>query len=315
MKGSVFLTNNNHKNRNESKREVDQTKNINTVKKIGLIMPISNTDGYKENHWGQVREILEDSIVSVEETMNIKCECQVVSDIAGTEKIIQKNIVTNIYDSDLIICDVSSLNPNVLFELGMRLAFDKQVIIVKDEKTDYIFDTNIIFHTNYDSNLNYIAIKEFKEKLHEDIKKALSAGKENAGYLDAFGDIKVKKMHTEEMDVQSAMEIMMSQLGSLQSDFNRLRREVGRNNDKERLYSDSNIRNSDLNINSNSNSNSNIGMTNDEVDEKILNMLSKDIINYFDEVPTRRMIENYIIKNHPNIASKKLVEKLYHRIV
>lgn len=276
-------------------------------------MPISNTDGYKENHWGQVREILEDSIVSVEETMNIKCECQVVSDIAGTEKIIQKNIVTNIYDSDLIICDVSSLNPNVLFELGMRLAFDKQVIIVKDEKTDYIFDTNIIFHTNYDSNLNYIAIKEFKEKLHEDIKKALSAGKENAGYLDAFGDIKVKKMHTEEMDVQSAMEIMMSQLGSLQSDFNRLRREVGRNNDKERLYSDSNIRNSDLNINSNSNSN--IGMTNDEVDEKILNMLSKDIINYFDEVPTRRMIENYIIKNHPNIASKKLVEKLYHRIV
>ncbi|PWG68424.1 hypothetical protein DEM28_24250, partial [Enterobacter mori] len=121
--------------------------------------------------------------------------------------------------------------------------------------------TNIIFNTNYDSNLNYIAIKEFKEKLHEDIKKALSAGKENAGYLDAFGDIKVKKMHTEEMDVQSAMEIMMSQLGSLQSDFNRLRREVGRNNDKERLYSDSNIRNSDLNINSNSNSN--IGMTND----------------------------------------------------
>lgn len=311
MKGSVFLTNNNHKNRNESKREVDQTKNSNTVKRIGLIMPISNTDGYKENHWSQVREILEDSIVSVEEAMNIKCECQVVSDIAGTEKIIQKNIVTNIYDSDLIICDVSSLNPNVLFELGMRLAFDKRVIIVKDEKTDYMFDTNIIFHTNYDSNLNYIAIKEFKENLHEDIKKALSAGKENAGYLDAFGDIKVKEMRTEEMDVQSAMEIMMSQLGSLQSDFNRLRREVGRNNDKERLYRDLNTRNSYLNINSNSN----IGMTNDEVDEKILNMLSKDIINYFDEVPTRRMIEDYMLKNHPKIVSKKLIEKLYQRVI
>lgn len=311
MKGSVFLTNNNHKNRNESKREVDQTKNSNTVKKIGLIMPISNTDGYKENHWRQVREILEDSIVSVEEAMNIKCECLVVSDIAGTEKIIQKNIVTNIYDSDLIICDVSSLNPNVLFELGMRLAFDKQVIIVKDEKTDYMFDTNIIFHTNYDSNLNYIAIKEFKENLHEDIKKALSAGKENAGYLDAFGDIKVKEMRTEEMDVQSAMEIMMSQLGSLQSEFNRLRREVGRNNDKERLYRDLNTKNSYLNINSNSN----IGMTNDEVDEKILNMLSKDIINYFDEVPTRRMIETYMLKNHPKIVSKKLIEKLYQRVI
>lgn len=304
MKGSVFLTNSNGKPRNESKNVVNVS---DQRKKIGLIMPISKTEGYKENHWYEVREILEDSIKSVEEDMNIECECQIVSDIAGTEKIIQRNIVTNIYDSDLIICDVSSLNPNVLFELGMRLAFDKQVIIVKDEVTDYIFDTNIIFHINYDSNLNYIAIKEFKENLRKDIKKALSSEKENAGYLDAFGDIKVKKMNTEEIDVQSAIENMMYQLSSLKSDFNRLSRDVRKSSDKDRFSIDSNIESKF--------SKSKFGMTNVDVDEKILRMLAGDINDYFDEVPTRNMVEKYMIEKHPKIASNRLVDKIYQMLV
>jgi hypothetical protein len=32
-------------------------------------------------------------------------------------------------------------NPNVMFELGMRLAFDKPAIIIKDNRTNYSFDT------------------------------------------------------------------------------------------------------------------------------------------------------------------------------
>jgi hypothetical protein len=33
-----------------------------------------------------------------------------------------------------------------MFELGMRLAFDKPTVIIKDDKTDYMFDTGIIEH-------------------------------------------------------------------------------------------------------------------------------------------------------------------------
>lgn len=230
--------------------------------------------------------------------MGIECKCLVVSDIAGTEKIIQKNIVTNIYDSDLIICDVSSLNPNVLFELGMRLAFDKQVIIVKDEKTNYIFDTNIIFHINYESDLNYIAIKDFKEQLHEDIKKALSSNNENAGYLDAFGDIKVKTMDTEEIGVQSAMENMMDQLNVLQNNFNRLRRDVVRGIDSGRFYGDSKYLES----------NSRIGVSNEY---KELIKIRKEILEYYDELPTRAMVEDYMIKNYPEKVNKKFIGNLY----
>jgi hypothetical protein len=63
--------------------------------------------------------------------------------------VIQKRIVQNLYSSDVIVCDVSGKNPNVMFELGMRLAFDKPTLIVKDDKTDYSFDTGIIEHVPY----------------------------------------------------------------------------------------------------------------------------------------------------------------------
>jgi len=42
----------------------------------------------------------------------------------------------------MIVCDISGRNPNVMFELGLRLAFDKPAIIIKDEITPYSFDTS-----------------------------------------------------------------------------------------------------------------------------------------------------------------------------
>ena len=42
--------------------------------------------------------------------------------------VIQKRIVQNIYNNPIVVCDVSGKNANVMFELGMRLAFDKPVV-------------------------------------------------------------------------------------------------------------------------------------------------------------------------------------------
>ena len=66
-------------------------------------------------------------------------EAELVSD-AEDIGIIQTRIVQNLYDKDIIVCDVSCKNANVMFELGMRLAFDKPTIIVMDNMTKYSFD-------------------------------------------------------------------------------------------------------------------------------------------------------------------------------
>lgn len=69
--------------------------------------------------------------------------------------VIQKRIVQGVYGADLIVCDVSCKNSNVMFELGMRLAFDKPTVIIKDDKTDYTFDTGVIEHITYPRDLRF----------------------------------------------------------------------------------------------------------------------------------------------------------------
>src|ERR1019366_7659753 len=91
---------------------------------------------------------------------------------------IHKTIVQNLYDNPLVICDVSSKNPNVMFELGIRLAFDKPTIIVKDDATTYSFDTASIEHIPYPRDLRFGKIVEFKAKLAGKVAATLEASKD-----------------------------------------------------------------------------------------------------------------------------------------
>jgi len=56
--------------------------------------------------------------------------------------IIHSTIVNEILDADLCICDLTEHNPNVLFELGMRLAHDKPVALIHAEGTPRVFDVD-----------------------------------------------------------------------------------------------------------------------------------------------------------------------------
>jgi len=53
--------------------------------------------------------------------------------IRGTALII-KEIVIHLTTADLVLCDMSTLNPNVLFEFGIRVAVNKPVALVKDDR-------------------------------------------------------------------------------------------------------------------------------------------------------------------------------------
>lgn len=122
----------------------------------GLVMPISTIDGRDQAHWVEVREILSDAVSMA------GMEARLVSD-NDDSGIIHKRIVQNLYDNDVVVCDVSAKNPNVMFELGMRLAFDKPTVIVKDSQTSYSFDTSAIEHLEYPRDLRFGAIVEFKK--------------------------------------------------------------------------------------------------------------------------------------------------------
>lgn len=187
----------------------------------GLIMPISPIDGCSAEHWSDVKSIIQEAIDSIDEPRFV---ARLVSD-ADDIGVIQKRIVQGVYNSDVVVCDVSGKNSNVMFELGMRLAFDKPTVIIKDDKTDYSFDTSIIEHISYPRDLRFSKIVSFKALLAEKVKATHLAAKLNANhstFLKNFGTFKVA--HLDQKEAPSE-QVMIEMLGELQREMAQLRRQ------------------------------------------------------------------------------------------
>lgn len=162
----------------------------------GIIMPISTIGEYEVAHWARVRVVLERSIEMAGYRPRLVSESEAVS-------VIQAQIVQNIYEDDIVVCDVSAKNPNVMFELGLRLAFDKPVVVVKDDKTDYSFDTSPIKHIPYRHDLRFDDVETLMSEVSTAIKgtmKAAEQTKEFSPFLRYFGKYIPRKIHTEEVD-------------------------------------------------------------------------------------------------------------------
>ena len=171
----------------------------------GLVMPISAIDDCSDSHWKDVKKILVDAI-SAE-----GFECKLVSE-DDSVGIIQDRIVKNLYNSDMIVCDVSHKNPNVMFELGMRLAFDKPVVVVKDDLTNYSFDTSPVEHVGYPRDLRYPSIIEFKDDLRRKLVSTYNASKaeDYSPFLVNFGQFHVAKIENKEVPIKDYLENMFS---------------------------------------------------------------------------------------------------------
>ena len=174
----------------------------------GIVMPISSIDGCGESHWKDVYGILEEAIIDAKFKANLVSN----SDDVG---VIQKRIIQNLYENPIVVCDVSGKNPNVMFELGMRLAFDKPTIIVKDDETAYSFDTSSIEHIEYPRDLRFTEIVKFKSKLTVKIKSTFDKSLNDPSYttfLKHFGEFKVAKIETKEV---SGQEMILDEIRNL----------------------------------------------------------------------------------------------------
>jgi hypothetical protein len=161
----------------------------------GIIMPISATDGYPTSHWGEVKSIIDDAIGDAGFKPNLVSASDEVT-------IIHKNIIRNLYENPMVVCDVSSKNPNVMFELGVRLAFDRPTIVIKDERTVYSFDTSPIEHITYPTDLRFHHIVQFKSRLTQKIVGTYEQAQKDpefSTFLMHFGNFKIKKLSEHEI--------------------------------------------------------------------------------------------------------------------
>lgn len=190
--------------------ENGQAKKEEAKPQCGIIMPISTIEDCSASHWGEVKRILETAIKAAGYVPLL------VSD-ANDSGVIQKRIVQNIYDNEIVVCDVSCKNPNVMFELGMRLAFDKPTIIVMDNKTNYSFDTAPIEHLIYPRDLSFFAILDFQEKLTDKIKGTIAASKDKdyTTFLKNFGEFKIATIEHTEGSLNEAVLAQLKDINNL----------------------------------------------------------------------------------------------------
>lgn len=181
---------------------------------VGLVMPIAQIDNCGPEHWLEVKSIIIEAL-AIHEDYQFEARLVSESDSSG---LIHKRIVQGLYNSDIVICDVSCKNPNVMFELGMRLAFDKPTVIIKDDKTNYTFDAGGIEHVEYPRDLRFTKIVDFKNTL---LRKTIATYEDSltdsnhSPFLKSFGEFKVAKLdETEVMPI----DLIIDKLNEMQSD-------------------------------------------------------------------------------------------------
>lgn len=126
-------------------------------------MPISDNSNYPSGHFNRVYEFI------------IKPACELAgftpirADEVVTTNYIALDIIKRIIESDMSICDLSSQNPNVMYELGIRQAFNKPVTFIKDNVTKRVFDIQGFRDLEYDMTLRIDNVNNIKEQLAETI--------------------------------------------------------------------------------------------------------------------------------------------------
>lgn len=100
--------------------------------------------------------------------------------------LIHSTIIRELLNADLVLADLTEHNPNVLFELGMRIAENKPVVLVRATGTGRIFDVDHVLRIQeYSPNLWPSTVGRDLTLLQSHI----SAGWENRESVDTYRNI------------------------------------------------------------------------------------------------------------------------------
>lgn len=186
--------------------EIDK---IDDLKECFIIMPISNNTNYPDGHFDRVYKYL----------INPACELAgfkaIRADEVNNTNYIALDIIKRIINSDMAICDLSSQNPNVLYELGIRQAFNKPVTLIKDKVTKRIFDIQGFRDFEYDSNLRVDNIEREIESLSELIKNTYESQGSEINSLTTLLSLSPAKLQ-ENKEISAESELILNAISSME---------------------------------------------------------------------------------------------------
>lgn len=149
-----------------------------------VLMPIADVIDYDTGHFGRVYEHLLKPAILAAGYVPVRADDTVKTDY------IVVGIIQKIVESAMVVCDFSSRNPNVMYELGIRHAFNKPVVLVKDRKTEKIFDIQGLRYTEYDETLRIDSVNKDISKITSAISETADGGSEAMNSIVQLAGIK-----------------------------------------------------------------------------------------------------------------------------
>lgn len=206
------------------RREIDMVKNkeqsitnkenIKDLPVCFVIMPFTDPDNYDKGHF---KKIYEQIFVPAINNAGYKPDRV---DENNASNSIQIKLLKKLLDADVVLCDLSTRNPNVLYELGLRQAFDKPVVLVQEVGTPRIFDINDITCKDYRSERRYDEVLEDQKMISESIKATIQSTSKTDSVMKLLKMSSATIDNTEvskEDKIQFMLNKMMSQISELRA--------------------------------------------------------------------------------------------------
>lgn len=194
-----------------AKRETvhnDDQRNVSSTEKTCfVIMPISDHAEYAKGHFNRVYEYLIKPAV-IEAGFIPKR-----ADDTKRTNMIALEIVKDVIESDMAICDLSSRNPNVLYEAGLRQAFNKPLTFIKDLTTPRIFDIQNFRDVEYDASLRIDLINNTIPSIAEAIIDTYENDGKDINSLVAL--LGIKPAEVKSTEVSSDTQILLNAIESV----------------------------------------------------------------------------------------------------
>jgi len=148
---------------------MENTQTESEEKSCFAIMPISDVDGYPAGHFKHVYDDIIAPACSIAGYRAMR------ADEVKASNLIHLDILRKLIEAPVAICDLSTRNPNVLFELGIRQAFDRPVVLIQEKGTPRIFDIAPLRYLEYSKEMKYHEVLKTQQELSETIKATVTA--------------------------------------------------------------------------------------------------------------------------------------------
>jgi hypothetical protein len=173
-----------------------------------VLMPIADTAGYEAGHFGRVYEHLLKPAILAAGYIPVRADDAVKTDY------IVVGIIQKIVESAMVVCDFSARNPNVMYELGIRHAFNKPVVLVKDRRTEKIFDIQGLRYAEYDESLRIDAVNKDIVKISSAISETAKSSDKDLNSIVQLAGIKTAEVPAGQT-ISPDTKLLLSAIGSL----------------------------------------------------------------------------------------------------